>query len=59
VVRDVIVGAGGQRVRRRAELASVLRGLEPGAPLVLRVAKPAGEVEITLEPVERTAGQDL
>lgn len=59
VVRDVIVGADGQRVRRRAELASVLRALEPGAPLVLRVAKPSGEVEITLEPVERTAGPDL
>jgi S1-C subfamily serine protease len=59
VVRDVIVGADGQRVRRRAELASALRALEPGAPLVLRVAKPSGEVEITLEPVERTAGPDL
>lgn len=53
VVRDVIVGAGGQRIRQRAELNEVLGALEPGAPLVLRVAKPTGEVEITLEPTAR------
>jgi len=58
VVRDVIVGAGGQRIRQRAELAAVLRGLEPGEALVLRVAKPAGEVEVTLEPEERIVGED-
>ncbi len=52
-VRDVIVGAGGQRVRERADLTAVLGALEPGEALVLRVAKPSGEVEIRLEPRER------
>ena len=60
MVRDVIVGAGGQRIRQRAELNAVLGALEPGASLVLRVAKPTGEVEITLEPTERrTSGEGL
>ena len=36
----------------------MLRGLEPGEALVLRVAKPAGEVEVTLEPEERIVGED-
>ena len=57
VVRDVIVSAMGQEVRQRAELTAVLRALDPGEVLVLSVAKPSGEVEITLEPAGRTAGE--
>ncbi len=54
VVRDVIVGAMGQEVRRRTDLMAILRTLGPGEPLVLLVAKPAGVVDITLEPAERS-----
>ena len=50
IVRDVIVGAGGKPVRSREDLVDVLDALGPGDVLVLRVAKPGGEVEIKLEP---------
>jgi S1-C subfamily serine protease len=56
VVRDVIVGAMGQEVRKRAELSAVLRALDPGEVLVLLVAKPTGEVEISLKPAGGAAG---
>ena len=53
IVRDVIVGAGGRPVETRADLERALRELGPSEPLVLRVATPAGESEVVLEPAPR------